>query len=241
MKEVISKMKEMRLPIMAAELEVLLQSKDYSKLSANEVVQKIVEAEYQAEKIHTINRYIKQAKFTDSTARLENIDYAPDRKINDSLIKQLSSNQYIQNHRNLIILGATGSGKSFIANGLGIHACQAYYRTQYRRLPELLDELSIARAEGCLTKIINQFQKSELVIIDDFLLVQTTPTEQQNLMEFFEYRSRGKSTILCSQMETSEWHDKLGGSALADAICDRILSNSYEIILQGDSRRKQSK
>ena len=238
MDSLIKQLQEMRLPAMAAELEVLSEQKDFSKQKPEEILDKIITAEYYAEKNNTIKRRIKQAHLTDSTARLENINYDPKRKINQRLINQLSSNDYIANNRNVIMLGTTGCGKIFLSNALGVNACESGYRVLFIRMIELLNSLMVARAEGNISKLLKKYYRIDLLIIDDFLLTDTTPTEQKDLMEIFEYRGRGKSTILCSQCAPDEWHTKLRSGYVADAILDRITNNSYSIILEGDSQRK---
>ena len=237
--KIIQRLHEMRLPAMAAEFELLHERSDYSELSTDEIMEKLVECEYYSRKYNTVSRNIKQARFSDSSARLENIDYDPSRKINAKLIEQLSTNEYIENHRNVMILGATGCGKSYIGNALGNNACQSGYKVLFARMTDLLETLSTARIEGNIRKALKKYVNIDLLIIDDFLLSDTTSLEQKDLMEIFEYRSRGKSTIICSQCSPSEWHEKLGGGYIADAILDRITNNCYKIVLQGDSQRAQ--
>lgn len=236
---IITKLRELRLPVMAAALTELYEDKGFSRMSSLEVLDKVISEEYLSQKNHTIEKRLLQAKLTDRQARLEMIDYRPEREINHALIDQLSTNEYISNGRNIIILGATGCGKSYISNALANSACQSGYRVRYTRMTELMSDLMIARAEGTIRKVMKQIEKVDLLIIDDFLLVDTTLTEQKDLMEIFEFRGRGYSTILCSQLSESEWHSKLGGGHLADAILDRIVNNSYRIILKGNSMRKK--
>ena len=239
-KDSIKQLQEMRLPSMAAELEVLSSQKDFSKEDPAEILEKIISAEYYAEKSNTIQRHLKQAHLTDSTARLQNINYDPSRKINRRQVEQLITNDYIGSGHNILILGATGCGKSFFGNALGINACEAGYRVIFTRMVELLNSLSVARAEGNISKLLKKFYRIDLLIIDDFLLTDTTSAEQKDLMEIFEYRGRGKSTILCSQCAPEEWHTKLGSGYVADAILDRVTNNAYSIILEGDSQRKKN-
>ena len=231
-------MREMKLSAMADEFETLSQDKYISKMNPLDVVEQIISAEYSSEKNITVQRRLKQAYLSDHTARLEDIDYDPSRQINHNLIDQLATNDYIAAHRNVLIFGATGCGKTYIGNCLGINACEARYRVRYTRLTELLNEFSIARIEGNLQKIYKVYAKYDLLIIDDFLLVDTSATEQKDLIELFEYRDRNRSTILCSQLSVEEWHGKLGGGYIADSILDRVTNNSYRIILQGESQRK---
>ncbi len=236
--KVSEKLKDLRLPAMAEELQAMSGSKDLSSLSVLDIIERLADAEMDSRINHAIEKRIKQARLTDSNARLELIDYKPERRINKALIDQLSTNEYISSGRNVLILGATGCGKSFISNALAIRACEKH-RVRFTRLSELLSDLSLARIEGDIRKQYRFYNRLDLLVIDDFLLTETTVGEQKDLMEIFEYRGRGKSTILCSQLSPEEWHAKLGGGHVADAILDRITNNSYTIELHGESLRKK--
>lgn len=233
----ISKLKELRLPAMADELKSLFGSEQYSKMDFLQLIEQLCDVEMTSRINHAIEKRIKAARLSDSSARLDLIDYKPERRINKALIDQLRTNEYITSGRNVLILGATGCGKSFISNALAINACEKY-RTRFIRLSELLSDLAIAKVEGNIRKQYKAYTRYDLLVIDDFLLTDTTSSEQKDLMEIFEYRGRGRSTILCSQLSPEEWHKKLGGSHVADAILDRITNNSYTIELFGESMRK---
>ena len=233
------KLRDLKMPAMADHLDQLYSSKEFSAYSTLEIVEQLIEQEQISRRNHTIERRIKQAGLTDSQARLEAIDYRAERNINHSLIDQLKTNDYIREGRNIQILGATGCGKTFLANALAINACEDTYKVRYFRMTELLSNLAIARIEGDIRKLYKNYGTIDLLVVDDFLLSDTTPNEQKDLMEIFEYRGRGRSTILCSQLTTEEWHDKLGASYIADSILDRISNNAYTIELRGDSLRRR--
>ena len=237
--EIVNKLKELKMPGMAEHISQLYSTEEFSKYSTLEIIEQLIEQEQISRKNHTIERRLKQAYLTDSQARLESIDYRAERNINQALIDQLKTNEYILDGRNILILGATGCGKTFLGNALAVNACEATYRVKYFRMIELLSNLSTARIEGNIRKLYKQYGSVDLLIIDDFLLTDTTANEQRDLMEIFEYRGRGRSTILCSQLSPQEWHSKLGASHIADAILDRITNNSYTIELRGDSLRRK--
>lgn len=237
---ILTNLRELKMPGMAEHLELLYSSKDFSRLSTLQVIDELIEQERVSRKNHAIERRMKQALLTEPSARMENIDYRAERNLNQALIDQLKSNDYIHNGRNILILGATGCGKTFLANALAVRACEDTYRVKYFRMIELLSNLSTARIEGNIRKLYRQYGTADLLIIDDFLLTDTTANEQKDLMEIFEYRGRGRSTILCSQLSPEEWHAKLGASHIADAILDRITNNSYTIELKGDSLRRKA-
>ena len=237
--EIVNKLKELKMPGMAEHISQLYSTEEFSKYSTLEIIEQLIEQEQISRKNHTIERRLKQAYLTDSQARLESIDYRAERNINQALIDQLKTNEYILDGRNVLILGATGCGKTFLANALAVNACEATYRVKYFRMIELLSNMSTARIEGNIRKLYIQYGSVDLLIIHDFLLTDTTANEQRDLMEIFEYRGRGRSTILCSQLSPQEWHSKLGASHIADAILDRITNNSYTIELRGDSLRRK--
>jgi DNA replication protein DnaC len=182
----------------------------------------------------------KNAKLSDSGAHIDGIQYYDDRQLNRETFLNLSDNRYITEPRNIILVGATGSGKSYIACALGNNACQSAIKVKYYRLPDLLTELKLARAQDTYKKTLRQLQNCELLLLDEWLLIPASDQEQQDLLEVLERRYRHQATIFCSQFGTDGWHQRLGGDALADAILDRILSKSKLITIQGDkSMRKR--
>jgi DNA replication protein DnaC len=234
----LDKFKALKLPAMAEELSLLIEKGDYLQMSSLDILEQVADAEIFARKNHAFERRIKQAHLSDSQARLEDIDYKSERKINRAMINQLSDSSYISKGRNVLILGATGTGKSYLSNALAVNACENH-KVKYVRMTELFIDLKYARIEGDIRKTLRSYEKVDLLIIDDFLLTDTTDKEQKDLMEIFEYRGRGKSTILCSQLSPKEWHRKLGAGHVADAILDRITNNSYTIELHGESMRRR--
>lgn len=233
----ITQLRDMRLPVMAEQLRLLYLDEQAAQLQTLDLLEIIITEEFQTRKQNTIRRHIKQANLSDPTAHLNNLDYTPDRQLNAQVIEQLSTNQYIHSFRNVIIQGATGTGKSFVANALANHAISAGHTALYQRMTELLATLHVAELENNMANVLKKLIKVDVLIIDDFLLTGTSELEQKHLLELFELRNRSKSMILCSQMNTAEWHKKLGGGAIADAILDRAISKSYHVFISGDSKR----
>ena len=172
------KLKSMRPPAFAAAYQKQIeQEAEYSSLSFHERLMLLVDAEYDSQHNNKIKKLIRNAKFSDSSAFLGNIEYLPDRHLNRDLLESLADNDYICQGLNVILIGATGSGKSFIANALGVNACQYGYKTRYIRLPELFSELEAARIQGKYQQVMKQFQKLPLVILDEFLLIPASDQE----------------------------------------------------------------
>ena len=159
------------------------------------------------------------------------INYTSGRKLNKELINRLATCEYISEHRNLFITGATGCGKTYMACAFGMEACKQYFNTKYVRLPDLLIDLEIARTEGNYRKVMAKYANPLVLVLDEWLLLKPTESEQKDIFELLHRRRKKSTTIFCSQYEFEEWYDQLGGNAspLADAIIDRIAHDSYRI------------
>ncbi|MCR8997942.1 ATP-binding protein, partial [Brevibacillus laterosporus] len=211
-------------------------TKEYQSMSFEDRFSLLVDLEYSRRKSNSLNRLIKNASFSDSKACIEDIEYYKDRKLNKDLILKLASGVYIQNHHNIILKGPTGSGKTFMACGFGVSACRQFHKVKYIRLPEMLDELSLAKlvADGSYRRIIKKYTKTDVLILDEWLLTDLSKDEVNILLEVTEARHKTSSTIYCSQIDPSGWHLKLGNGPIAEAILDRIIHDSYQILLDGE-------
>jgi DNA replication protein DnaC len=235
----VEKLHEMKLSAMAAAFQKQLTDQKISALSFEERFGLIVDAEWTSRKNNRLKRLIRKADFVWPGACLEDIEYHADRELDKALIARLGTCGYIDECHNIIILGATGSGKSWIACAFGNAACRKYYNVRYVRLPELFAELAVARVEGTYRKTITQYKKVKLLILDEWLLYPLKDTEARDLLEITESRCKRASTIFCSQFDVGGWHEKIGEPTLADAVCDRIVHDSYTLIVKGnDSMRK---
>lgn len=228
------KMLLLRLPGMAKAYKEQVDSADINDLTFDQRLELLVDAEVDSQHNHRIERLIANAKFVESKASVTQIKYYENRQLDKNQIVNLATNEYIRKQENIVIVGATGSGKSYIACALGVEACNAGLKVKYVRLPDLLSELELSRIQGTYRNKIRQYERCDLLILDEWLLVTTNNIEQQDILEVLEKRYRVHSTILCSQFDVAGWHSKLGGGALADAILDRIISKSQTIKIKGD-------
>jgi len=227
----IDKLTEMRLTAMA---DAFISQKDdpkYGSVSFEDRFGMLVDLEYNSRKANSLKRLIRNAGFDQPEAYVGDIDYVSGRKLNRELIQRLATCEYITEHRNIFITGATGSGKTYMACAFGMEACKQRYKTQYVRLPDLLLELEMARSNGSYVKVQKKYSNPVLLIIDEWLLLKPSETEQHDILELLHHRRRRSSTIFCSQYEDSGWYDQLGGdnSPLAEAILDRIKYDAYKI------------
>lgn len=236
----ISKLHDMKLSAMATSFQKQLEERSMSELSFEDRFSLLVDSEWTTRKNNRLKRLIRKADYAYPGACLEDIEYHADRHLDKNLITRLGTCGYVNDYRNIIILGATGSGKTYLSNAFGITASRNYYTVRYIRLPELLAELSVARTEGTYLKVMRQYKQVKLLILDEWLLYPLKTTEARDLLEITESRYKKASSIFCSQFEVGGWHEKIGDDTLADAICDRIVHDSYTIVIDSaDSMRKR--
>ena len=236
----VTKLREMHLSVMAAAYKEQLSDSSFQSMSFEYRVSLIVDMEWNSRKNNYLKRLIKQANLSEPNACIEDIEYHSDRNLNKNMITKLSTCNYIQEHHNVILLGATGSGKTYLACAFGMNAVRNFLSVKYIRLPELLTDLSIARGSGTIRKVMAQYKKYSLLIIDEWLLYALNETEARDVLEIIESRYKKASTIFCSQFDVPGWRDKLNDPILADAICDRIVHDSYSILIDcKDSMRKR--
>ena len=237
----IARLYEMKLSTMAASYRQQMNDSGMNKLSFDERLGLLVDTEWTARKNSRLKRLIYSAAFPLSGACVEDIEYRADRKLNREQIIQLASSAYIAEKRNVIILGATGAGKTYLACALGMAACRLFHSVRYIRLPDLLDELSVARGEGIFQKVMQGYKKTELLILDEWLLSPLVDLESRDLLEIVEARHGRCSTIFSSQFNPAGWQIKIGEGPLAEAILDRIIHDSYTVLIEGEQSMRKYK
>jgi len=236
----IIKLHEIRLGVMAHHFRQQTLNPAMNEMAFEDRFGLLVDAEWSARKSNHLKRLIKNANYSISGACVEDIAYHADRKLDKSLIARLAGCSYIHENHNVIIMGATGVGKTYLACALGIAANRSFLAARYARLPELFSDLAIARADGTYRKVIKQYAQAKLLILDEWLLFPLKETESRDLLEIIEARINQGSTIFCSQFDVGGWYTKIGEPSLAEAVCDRIVHNSYSIIISGESMRKRN-
>ena len=236
----VTKLHEIRLGIMAQHFRQQLLNSAMNELAFEERFGLLVDAQWSGRKSNRLKRLIKNASYSISGACVENIAYHADRKLDKAMISRLETCTYIHENHNVIIMGATGVGKTYLACALGTAANRNFFPVKYVRLPDLFSDLAIARAKGTFQKEIKHYSKVKLLILDEWLLFPLQETETRDLLEIIEARHNQGSIIFCSQFDVAGWHSKIGCPILADAVCDRVAHNSYTIILSGDSMRKRN-
>jgi len=235
--QTIALMRAMKLPAMANEYQRQLETPAMTALDFEERIGMIVDAEWLQRENSRIQRLKKAANLRFNDACFANIDYRQSRKLERSSIARLSGFAWIKEHLNIIITGATGTGKTWLACAFGEEACRMGVKTAFYRASRLINELCAAAANDVLDKLLAKLKKCELLIIDDWGLTTIAPTESRLLLEVFEDRYNACSSIISAQIPVAKWHSLFEDSTIADAILDRIVHNSYRFELRGSSLR----
>lgn len=236
----ITKLREMHFSVMANALSDQMKDSQFRNMGFEDRLGLIVDAEYNSRKNNRLQKLIRQAGFSDPDACLENVEYLPDRQLKQEELMRFGTCSYVHEHHNIILLGATGSGKTYLACALGMAAARQFLTVKYIRLPDLLVEFNIARGNGTIRKLMAQYKKYALLIIDEWLLWPVKDSESRDLLEISEARYKKASTILCSQFDIPGWREKLTDPILAESVCDRIVHDAYKVIIGGqESMRKR--
>ncbi|MCX6226984.1 MAG: IS21-like element helper ATPase IstB, partial [Bacteroidia bacterium] len=220
----LDKLQTLRLCGMLKALEEQRQISDIDTLSFEERLGLLVDRELLDRENRKIKSRLQKAKLK-QCATLEDIDYRNSRGVDKTLLLQLASCNWIKEHRNILIAGPTGTGKTYLACALAQKSCIEGYSSMYARLPALLPELTISKGDGSYIKLMKTFSKFEVLILDDFGLTPLTPEQRRDLLEIIEERHDRCSTIITSQLPIKLWHETINDKTLADAILDRLVHN----------------
>lgn len=235
----LDKLKALKLEAMADAFIAQQKDAEAGRLSFDERLGLLVDAEWLHRENKRLDRCLKEAHLKLSSACVEDVDFPPRRDLDRALMRQLATCRWVVEHHNVAITGATGTGKTYIACALAQQACRKGYRALYRRATRLFDELALARADGSYARLLGRIARADVLVIDDWGLAPVTEPERRDLLEIMEDRYATRSTILTSQLPPAKWHDHLGEPTVADAICDRLLHNAHRVALKGPSRRKE--
>ena len=231
----------MRLSAMAQEYRRQLESTDRSALSFEERFAMLTDAEWTFRHNNRLKRLLSKANLRIIDACLEDLDYEDARKLDRGYVARLAYLAWVNEHRNLIITGATGTGKSYLACAFGNAACRKSFTTRYYRVNRLLTDLAIGQGDGTYNKMMKELKKTDLLILDDWGMTVFDPTGGRDLLEVVEDRFGCRSTIISGQLPVSKWHELFEDSTVADAVLDRLVHNSYRFELKGSSKRRDVK
>jgi DNA replication protein DnaC len=237
--ETIRKLMDLRLATMAQAFRDLLAKAPGSQMSFSEQIALIVDREWSDRENRRLARLMRAARLSVSDASLENVWCDPARGLDKSVIRDLATGKWIKNKQNVIVVGKTGVGKTFVGAALAQAACRNGLRALCTRVPRLLHELGIARADGTYAAALTRLAKLDVLVLDDFLIAPLKDQERRDLVEILEDRYGKSSTVVTTQIPTKNWHEKLADPTLADAICDRVIHNAHVIAIRGPSIREK--
>jgi DNA replication protein DnaC len=232
----LDQMRQLSLSGMAQAFETIIGLPMDKQLTADELVAHLIHAENEHRQHRKMQSAIKQAKFRYQAA-IEEIEYLPERNLDKNMMLRLADTSFIERCENVLITGATGCGKSFVATALGYQACQMGLRVGYFSLPKLLQKLHLAKADGSYAKELAKLERMQLLILDDWGLQPLDHHAKMAIMQLIEDRHGKYSTVITSQLPINKWYDYLDEPTLADAILDRLLQHANRIELKGQSMR----
>lgn len=237
--ETIQKLLAMRLRAMAEVFQEMLAEAPGNEMSFAEKVGIMVDREWTERENRKLARLLRAAKLS-MDACLEDVYCSAERGVSRAVLRELSKCKWIDNKHNVIVIGKTGVGKSFVAAALAQAVCRNGYKTLCTRVPRLVHELSIARADGSYTLTLQKLARLDVLVLDDFLIAPLKGIECRDLLEVLEDRYGRCSTVITSQVPTKQWHEALADPTIADAICDRTIHNAHMLGLRGPSIRAKN-
>lgn len=231
------RLRAMRLSGMAEAFATQMEDTSAAQLSFEERFSLMVDHEWLARQNRALQRRLKDARLGQQ-ACLEDIDYKHQRGLDRTLVRSLSSSQWITSHHNLLITGPTGVGKSFLGCAFAHKAVRDGFTVLYLRASRLFQNLSLARADGSLQGLFRKIARTDVLVVDDWAMHPMSETERRDFLEICEERYERQSTVLTSQFPIAQWHKQIGDPTIADSILDRLVHNAYRIELNGESLRK---
>lgn len=235
--QTLDKLNAMKLSGMAETFGQQLGSAEHARLSFEDRFGLLVDSEWTAREQRKLTRRLRSAKLRHA-ASLEDVDFKHPRQLDRQQVLGLGSCSWIQSRHNLVIIGPTGIGKSYLSCAFVERACRRGFTASYVRLPRLLHEVAVARGDGSYARLLSRLARLDLLAIDDWLLAPLRDAERRDLIEVVEDRSERASTLIASQVPIKGWHAGIGDPNQADAICDRLLHNAHRIELKGPTIRR---
>lgn len=233
------KLRALKLEALALAWSEQQKNPEITRLSFDERFGLLIDAQWMQRENARLVRSLKEAKLRLNQACIEDIDFHARRELDRSQVMQLATCRWVTEHQNVVLTGATGTGKTYLACALAHQACRKGHRVLYRRATRLFDELTLAHADGTYPRLLAKLARVDLLVLDDWGLAPLKEQERRDLLEVLEDRYGQRSTLMTSQLPPAKWHDHLGDPTVADAICDRLLHNAHRLALKGPSRRKE--
>jgi DNA replication protein DnaC len=238
--QTLDKLGDLNLMGMSRAYQEQMERADYQALPFDDRLGMLVDVELQERENRRLFRYLKAARLRDQ-ACIEDIDFHTPRGLNRALILELGESRWIDAHQNVLVIGATGLGKTYVACALAEAAIRKGHTALYMRFPRMVDELAVARVDGRMPRLLAAWARVDVLVLDDFSMQPLSGQQSADLLEVIEDRSQRRSTILTSQMPVKQWHEALGDATIADAILDRLVHNAHRIELRGHESLRGSR
>lgn len=235
--QTLDKLSGMKLRAMEMEYRRQMELPAHAELSFDERLAMLVDAEWLAKSNNRLQRFLRAANLRVPAATLEDINFSPNRNLEKATIARLADCNWIKVGRNLIITGATGTGKTYLVSAFGNAACRKSLKVRSYRVNRLLTDLAIGRGDGSYNRLLAELKKPDLLILDDFGMASLDPGACRDLLEVVDDRNDRKSIAISAQLPVAKWHDLFEDATIADAVLDRLVNNSYRLELKGPSLR----
>lgn len=234
---VFDQLSQLRLSGFREALKEQMADSKYFDLSFEERLALLIDHELTLRQDRRLKRSLQKARFPEK-ACIADLDMSPSRGVEKKLVLSLAQCNWLRNHLNIIVTGATGVGKTYLASALGHSVCEQGFSVRYFKTSRLLHEIESSHADGSWVRMLDRISNFQLLILDDWLRDVLSPEQTRNLLEVFDDRWKKGSAILISQIPIENWHGRMKEPTLADAVLDRVIHNAYKIDLKGESRRK---
>jgi DNA replication protein DnaC len=234
----IEKLQTMKMFGMADAFRAQLESTDISQLSFEERFALLVDQQWLWKENRALARRLRSARLKERGV-IEDIDYQHPRGLDRKLMRSLASSEWVRHNQNVLLIGPTGIGKTWLACALAQKACRDGFSVSHKRTPELFRELAIAHADGSIGRVLVKLSRIDVLVLDDFAMAPLKDSERRDFLEICDDRYQRRSLILTSQLPVAHWHEQIGDPTIADSILDRLVHNAYRLELNGESIRKK--
>ena len=233
----LDKLSKLKLSGFRLALEEQMQNPQYAELSFEERLGLLVDIETTRRANNRLRRHLKSARFP-LQATIEDLDLSARRGLKRAQVLELAQGAWIRRHLNLLVIGPTGAGKTYLSCALGRAACEAEFTVRYLRTSRLLHTLDLVHADGSYPQLLRSLARTNLLIFDDWLRDPLSRSQAKDLLEILDDRYARSATLVSTQVPVSDWHDRIPDPTIADSVLDRLIHNAYRLELKGDSMRK---
>jgi DNA replication protein DnaC len=234
----LDKLQSLKLHGMADAFRAQLETAQSSSLSFEERFAMLVDQQWLWKENRALARRLRSARLKEKGV-VEDIDYQHPRGLDRKLIRTLATSEWVRQHQHILLLGPTGTGKTWLACALAQKACRDGFTILHKRAAELFRELAVAHVDGSFGRLLVRLSRIDILVLDDFAMAPLKDSERRDFLEICDDRYQRRSLILTSQMPLAHWHEQIGDVSVADSILDRVVHNAYRLELNGESMRKK--